>query len=329
MNCQNSFENVPNNQRNAFVKKPIATDGLQRIFYQNDTGDSEVISYEVFPGIHLVYKFVHMAECPRDFSDSSKRVEIHYCQEGQLAWCSGTEYQSLVPERFAVLKLPHNGSEIRFPLGHYHGLSIIVEEDRVQQSVSYFLDEIGINPLAVAERLCNGAAYFSTDADSQVQHLFSGLCSIRHSHQKGFLKIKVLELLLALDGIIPEKAAAPVPSLPPEQAELANQIAEYLRAHVDRHITAEELSRQFHLSKTHLRNIFKRMYGIPVYSYIRIQKMQIAAIQLARTSMTVLEIANACGYTNASKFAATFREVMGQSPADYRTSHGILQADKQ
>ena len=324
---QDPFENA--NQRSAFVKKYMVTDCLERIFYQNDTGDSEVISYEVFPGIRLVYKFVHMAELPKEHRDSQSLMEIHYCQEGQLAWYFEEEFFYLMPGKFTVVKVPCNSADLIFPSGHYHGISIMVDKELVQQSASYFLDEIGINPIGIAERLCSESVYFLARADSRIESLFSELYSSMRSYQKGYLKIKVLELLLALNDLVPEKTMTASVPLPPEQVKLANQIAEYLRAHIDRHITAEELSRQFHLSKTHLRNIFKRIYGIPVYSYMRVQKMQIAAIQLARTSMTVLEIANACGYTNASKFAAAFREVMGQSPADYRTTHGILQTDKQ
>ena len=126
-----------------------------------------------------------------------------------------------------------------------------------------------------------------------------------------------------LSGVEPENLDRGGLSLPRTQVELAKQISAYLTEHMDQHITAEELSKQFHLSQTHLRNIFKGVYGVPIYSYMRIQKMQLAATQLIHATMSVLEIANACGYTNASKFAAAFREVMGETPVDYRSVHAI------
>ena len=66
------------------------------------------------------------------------------------------------------------------------------------------------------------------------------------------------------------------------------------------------------------------MYGVPVFSYIRIQKMQAAALQLIHTPLTVMEIAAGCGYDNASKFASAFREIMGETPAEYRKMHSQI-----
>lgn len=325
---QDSLGNVLYEPRNVPAKQHMAANGLERIFYQNDTGDSDVISYEVFPGIRVVYKFVHMEVHPMDRGSPKQLLEIHYCREGQLGCRLEQESFFLTPGKFAVVKVPKNTSGFVFPLGHYHGISVIMEEAQVRQTLPYFLREIGVDPIAMGNRLCNSAGYYSAEADAHINRLFSELYTLPGNPQKGYLKIRVLELLLALNDLTTEAAVHPPVPLPPEQTELADQIVEYLRTHIDRHITAEELSLQFHLSKTHLRNIFKHVYGVPIYSYIRIQKMQIAAIRLARTSMTVLEIANACGYANASKFAAAFREVMGQTPVDYRNTHGIPQPDK-
>ena len=54
-------------------------------------------------------------------------------------------------------------------------------------------------------------------------------------------------------------------------------------------------------------------------AFLRAQKMHSAA-QLLRTSdRTVLDIAGQFGYDNASKFARTFRDVIGVSPNEYRS----------
>lgn len=107
-----------------------------------------------------------------------------------------------------------------------------------------------------------------------------------------------------------------------QQAILAKKAAAYLSDNVEGQITVSGLSEKFHVSQTYLQNAFKGVYGVPVRSYARILKMRFAALRLIRTDLTVLEIANECGYDNASKFASAFRKVMGELPAEYRRLHG-------
>ena len=76
----------------------------------------------------------------------------------------------------------------------------------------------------------------------------------------------------------------------------------------------------FHVSQTVLKGAFKGVYGVPVYSYMRTQKMQSAALLLKQTDLPVMEIAGRSGYDNGSKFAAAFRDIMGMSPNEYRNS---------
>lgn len=73
------------------------------------------------------------------------------------------------------------------------------------------------------------------------------------------------------------------------------------------------------ISQTLIKNCFKGVYGIPLYTYIREQKMQAAALLLCKSDCTILEIAERCGYDNGSKFAASFRTVIGMTPGEYRT----------
>jgi AraC-like DNA-binding protein len=84
------------------------------------------------------------------------------------------------------------------------------------------------------------------------------------------------------------------------------------------------MSDRFHVSQTHLQNAFKGVYGIPVSSYIRILKMQSAALRLIHTDIAVLEIAAEFGYSNAGKFASAFHRIMGETPGEYRKMHGGL-----
>ena len=318
-----SFSKAICSDQNGQLKKTISPDGATRFFYQNDTGDAEMVFYEVFPGIKLVYRSVHMAICPDDREEKGNFIEIYHCREGRIERQFDNDFFYLAPGDLAVVRTTRLTNQYGFPLGHYHGISIMIDEAKVPKCFSCFLEDVKVNPVAVADRLCKDSRCFVVRSEDYIKHLFSELYSVPDSYRKGYLKIKILELLLVRSGAEPENLDRGGLPLPRTQVELAKQISAYLTEHMDQHITAEELSKQFHLSQTHLRNIFKGVYGVPIYSYMRIQKMQLAATQLIHTTMSVLEIANACGYTNASKFAAAFREVMGETPVDYRSVHAI------
>lgn len=112
-------------------------------------------------------------------------------------------------------------------------------------------------------------------------------------------------------------------SLSKAQVYLANNTCEYLSNKIEQDIRIEDIARNFHVSKTYLQNSFKGVYGVPVYSYIRIKRMQAAALLLINTDLSVSEIAGKYGYDNPSKFSAAFRKIMGKSPLKYRKLHAF------
>ena len=72
------------------------------------------------------------------------------------------------------------------------------------------------------------------------------------------------------------------------------------------------------MGQTKLRESFKSIYGVPIGTYIRQVKMRYALLLLVKPNLTIGSIAEHLGYANASKFAAAFRKVYGQSPEEYR-----------
>ena len=110
--------------------------------------------------------------------------------------------------------------------------------------------------------------------------------------------------------------------MPDSTSQSDQQIAEETLAfcveHMQEHYTIQFLAQRAGISPTKLKSIFRHTYDIPLFAYIRAEKMRFAAQKLAVSNKCVLDIAEACGYDNASKFSAAFRDVMGCSPKEYR-----------
>ena len=62
----------------------------------------------------------------------------------------------------------------------------------------------------------------------------------------------------------------------------------------------------------------KAVYGKPIHAFQREYKMQAATKLLISTSLSITEIAGRLGYENPNKFSTSFKEIIGQSPSEYR-----------
>lgn len=292
--------------------------------YRDDSGDASITAYSVFPGIQLIYNSVHMDCCSLGAEADGRVVELHHCKEGRIEQQFDDTFFYLMPGDLSVSIRETPVSEYQFPLRHYHGISIVVDTKKAPRCLSCFLEDVNVQPLTVAKKLCGDRNCFILRQEACIEHIFSELYNVPESYRKGYFKIKIMELLLVLSGMDPQRQIASVSGLSREQAELAKQAAGFLADNMDQRISVADLAARFHVSQTHLQNAFRGVYGVPVFSYMRIQKMQAAALQLIHTDQSVMEIASEYGYDNASKFASAFREIMGESPVEYRRMHSLL-----
>lgn len=102
----------------------------------------------------------------------------------------------------------------------------------------------------------------------------------------------------------------------------AVRMKNYLDANIRRIVTAEELSRQIYRSADYCRKLFVREFGVTVYGYQLNTKMTIAKSLLADTSMSVGEIAESLGYSDAHYFSNLFLQKCGCRPLAYRKKAG-------
>lgn len=290
--------------------------------FRNHLGDAVITTYPVFPGIELAYWSVHM-EC-FSFGPGQKGnfMEIHHCREGRMEQKLNNGSFYIMPGDLSVTVREHGLGEYSFPLSHYHGISVSIDMDAAPECLSCFLEDVNVRPKELAKRLCGKERCFIVRSQNYIEHIFSELYQTPDSCKKGYFKVKILELLLMLGSIAPEKNSLSSLSLSKLQVDLAKRAAVYLSENLDKQITVAELSGKFHVSQTHLQNAFKGVYGVPVSAYCRILKMQSAAARLIQTDTAILEIAADLGYSNAGKFAFAFQKIMGETPGEYRKLHG-------
>ena len=290
---------------------------------ENETGTMTMTDYRIFPGIRLIYKDVHMLRYAYPAPPHDALLEINHCREGRYEHRIGRQYYYLSAGDLSISRSAESGTEAYFPTSHYHGISIIIDPEKAPACFSCFLDDVNVRPQVLMEKFCAENACFIIRSTESLEHIFSELYHIPESIRMGYLKVKVLELLLFLSGLDTEISQTGLHSCPPSQVRLAKAVCSYVCSHMSEHFTIEQLAGQFQVSPTQLKKSFRNVYGDSIYSYVRTQKMLSAARLLQDTDRTILDIAGECGYDNGSKFSKAFRKVMGVSPRDFRNNKSL------
>lgn len=299
-----------------------AVRGSNVINISDDSGRYTMTVYQLFDGISFVYSDAHVqsVDMKERLAAGDNMFEISHCREGRVECDIHGRFTYMSPGDLVIARSNSVSAASYFPLGHYHGVTVIVDLDAAPMSLAGIMPGVNVSPAALAEKFCGGEDAFIARSDPFFEHIFAELYSVPEDMRAGYLRLKTLELLLFLDRM--ELQAAPLAerSFTKAQTELAKAVSDYLLRHTDEHVTLHRLTERFHLSGTYIKKIFKDIYGVPIGEYNRTRKMESAAYMLEYTDKSVLEIANLHGYDNGSKFAGAFRAVKGVTPTVYRNS---------
>lgn len=296
--------------------------------YSNDTGDSKIVVYHIFPGVEVSYVSVHMDRF--DFEEIEKGIRnryvgIHYCKEGRIEQESGNEFFYLMPGDCSVVIRDRTQKKFSVPMNHYHGISIGIDINAIPSWLSEYMLHCHIDPLETGMRICGEKHSAILRSQSAIEQFMSELYKIHEYDRLEILKFKIPELMYVLSRIELSDYTFEGIALPRSQVELVKQIAKYIADNINKKITIKDLTEKFGISNTYLQNSFRVMYGMPVISFIRAQKMQCAAQVLIHTDRSVDHIAEEFGYINESKFSSAFKKIMGDLPSVYRKEHSKIQ----
>ncbi len=295
------------------------------------TGDAvpegvSMTSYEVFPGITVIYNDVRAERLSGSHCEGGSVFEINHCRRGrieyELAEGDGDEFRYLAPGDLSISCGTDFRENAYFPLRYYQGITVLIDTGQTPGCLSCFLDDVEVHPALLMKKFDNSGRGYVTRSNESIEHIFSELYSVPEEIKKGYLKVKILELLLFLSAMEPKKTEE-TKMVSAAHARLAKEVCRYLTERMDRKITLDMLAAVFHVSVTLIKTCFRDVYGVSVYSYIRTQKMEKAAVMLRETDLQITEIAGELGYDNSSKFARAFKDVKGVTPGEYRKSRSL------
>ena len=166
-------------------------------------GEASETHYPVFPGMELIYRDIHAHTCRENRGGTGERLEIHHCLEGRIEYRQSGRYFYLAPGDLVVARSSSLPQGSRFPTGHYHGIAVVIDPAAAPECLSCILSDVEVRPAALMEKLCPGGAVFAARSSRRVRHVFSELYAVPEDIRKGYLKVKLLELLLFLSTLSP------------------------------------------------------------------------------------------------------------------------------
>jgi transcriptional regulator GlxA family with amidase domain len=95
-------------------------------------------------------------------------------------------------------------------------------------------------------------------------------------------------------------------------------VKEFLDENYNDDITREELAEEAGMSPDHLGKMFKQYTDVKISDYINQKRVEHAAQQLRDTQLKIIDIAFNVGFGSLRSFNQVFRDMMGDSPSNYR-----------
>ncbi|MGF1531566.1 MAG: helix-turn-helix domain-containing protein [Puniceicoccaceae bacterium] len=105
---------------------------------------------------------------------------------------------------------------------------------------------------------------------------------------------------------------------------LMGEIADYLGKFPGEGHSLDSIAKRFSVNSHKLKRDFKLCHGQTVFEFLRQKRIEEAARLLKEGSLSVLEVALACGYANPGHFARAFKEETGLNPKLYQMRRGGL-----
>lgn len=93
---------------------------------------------------------------------------------------------------------------------------------------------------------------------------------------------------------------------------------DFIEDHYAQQITLSDVAAAAAYSRCHFSRLFKEQLGVCFVSYLSRVRIRHAADLLARSDMTVTEVALEVGFNDLSHFERVFRATQGESPTKYR-----------
>lgn len=215
-----------------------------------------------------------------------------------------------------------DGEKIPMPAGTY----MIIKRSRIKKYEScrkiwnyYWVDFIYHGQLKLKAEKRFSAAYTEHE-----KNLFDELLEVGRSYpnEMQYINSVFQHYLFSIMLSKAEKPRAAAGSVK------LSEVCTYIEQKLYSRLTVTEIANFFNVSSRRIHQIFNEALHVSPKQYISDLKIQKAKQILEKTSMPIIDIADALGYYSAYHFSSTFQRKTGSSPSAYRRKYLSSSSDK-
>ena len=274
----------------------------------------------VMPGARACLFSLEEGTFPLPLQLERLRFETLFCLRGSVtltrregSFLTASAQQVLILTDLSNLA----GANVDAPL---EGVLVAVDARNARESLQTICDLLGrltLDTTRVRNWMASRGGCAVVGPTQWSRAAFADLDNLPKSERARWCVWKSVELLYLLSAPgKPEAALAPV--LDQELTRTLAETRQYMEENLDEPLSISALSRRACLSATTFKEGFRRLYGLPVHTWLQQRRMERAAELLRDSSLSVLGVAQSVGYSSASQFSAAFRRQYGMSPTVYR-----------
>lgn len=286
---------------------------------RNEVGAGLMRSYNVGKGMELIYSEIETYY--PDYSEQKKLInyiEIMYMVSGHAEF-EMENRRCATADKGDVLVFSTNSAvrECRMGAEGMRCISIIVFVDDLADELNRIFGTKDFEKDNIFAEALKSDTCICVPVDATLERVFKELLQVSDEYACYRRKLLTLQALLALIDIKDGKR----PGYQYFSGDTANKVykaRKLLSDNLSSFISISELAERVSLNRTTLQQVFKQVYGVTINEYRNQIRMQEAKNLLLRGDLSVTEVAGMCGYSNASKFAGTFRKVTGCLPGEWR-----------
>ncbi len=178
------------------------SDGCTVRQFRNEAGDGTMTTYDIFPGVALSFNDFHMEYIDSTYIPDRRLLAIDHCREGSMEHVAedGLVGYTTAGDMKLDLRRRHTG-RFTFPTCHYHGLTVAVDLDIIERSLTEEVRDFPAVPETVVTRFSLGDCPRVLHGTDEAEHIFGELYRVPEKIRIPYFKIKILELFLYLDAM--------------------------------------------------------------------------------------------------------------------------------
>ena len=281
-------------------------------------GKGKVSVYQVYPGIRLSLLCFLSEQAAFRHPASPAVLEVGHCRAGRVGWNmkNGTSVYLGSGDLSCHSAVCCADSVMTYPMKYYEGISVSMDLETLADCLPGVLSDTVIDIRKLREAYCKPQKSIFISSCPETEGIFLPLYDLPEALRLPYFQLKIQELLLFLGRYVPDQKT--VTKYHSEQTELIRQIHDQLTKDLSCRFTIEELSRQYLINTSSLKEVFKAVYGLPIASYMKEYRIREAMRLLRETDESISSIAARVGYETQGKFTKSFRDVAQVLPSEYR-----------